>query len=79
MVLQEAGRCSWPSRRWILARRRHFPNHDYPSASRSRFWLDVAYLRIPNIGIAYIRKPNGPIPDSTNAAPIQRNGVCPSP
>ena len=79
MVFQEAGRCSWPSRRWILTGRRHFPNHDYPSASRSRFRLDVAYLRIPNIGIAHLRKSNSPLPDTTNAAPIQRNGIHPSP
>ena len=79
MVFQEAGRCSWPSRRRILVRRRHFPNYDYPSAPRSRLRLDVAYLRIPNIGIAHICKPNGPLPDTTNAAPIQRNGIRPSP
>ena len=79
MVLQEAGRCSWSSRRWILIRRRHFPNYDYPSAPRSRFWLDVAYLRIPDIGIAHLRKLNGPLPDSTNAAPIRRSGIRPSP
>ena len=79
MVLQEAGRCSRPSRRWILVRRRHFPNHDHPSTPRSRLRLDVAYLRIPNFGIAHLRKPNGPLPDTTNAAPIQRNGIRPSP
>ena len=79
MVLQETGRRSWSSRRWILVRRRHFPGYDYPSAPRSRLWLDVAYLRIPNIGAAHLRKSNGPLPDSTNAAPIQRTGICPSP
>ena len=79
MVLQEAGRCSWLSCRWVLVRRRHLPSYDYPSAPRSRLWLDVAYLRIPNIGIAQLRKPNGPLPDTTNAAPIQRIGICPSP
>ena len=79
MVLQEAGRCSWPSRCWILVRRRHFPDYDHPSAPGSRLRLDVAYLRIPNIGIAHLRKSNRPVPDTTNAAPIQRNGFCPSP
>ena len=79
MVPQEARCCSWARRRWILPRRSHFPNYDYPSASRSRFWLDVAYLCIPDTGTAHLRQPHGSLPDSTNAAPIRRDGIHPSP
>ena len=79
VVLQEARRCSWPSSRWILARRRHFPHYDYPPASGSWLRLDVANLCFPNIGTAHFRKSNDPFSDSANAAPIQLNGFHPSP
>ena len=79
MVLQEARRCSWPGRSWILIRRRHFPHHDHPSASKSRFRLDVADLCFPDIGTASLRKSGRPLSDSANTTSLQCDGFHPSP